>query len=162
MTNNEIKIRKATEKDYSSVNLLYLETDSLYRKNIPETYKKPPKPTLPQGNFLNMLEDKDSLVIVAVTGQEIAGMLYATIEKDDGDRWVRSLKWVTIEEISVFPKADKEAIGVRLIHEVETWAKKKGIKRVSTLVYDFNKTAISFYSKNGYKPYSTQMNKKIL
>lgn len=58
MTNNEIKIRKATEKDYLSVNLLYLETDSLYSKNIPETYKKPPEQTLPRGNYLNMIEDR--------------------------------------------------------------------------------------------------------
>lgn len=161
MTNNEIKIRQATEQDYLTVNSLYYVADSLYSKNIPETYKKPPKPTLPKGNFLNMLEDKNSLIIVAEFGREIVGMLYASIQKDEGNRWVRPLKWANIEEISVFPKFNKKGIGTRLIQEVETWAKKKGTKRVSALVYDFNKTAISFYQKNGYESYSIQMNKKI-
>ncbi len=161
MTNNEIKIRKATEKDYSSVNLLYLETDSLYSKNIPETYKKPPKLTLPKGNFLNMLEDKDSLIIVAVTGQEIVGMLYATIEKDDGNEWVRPLRQINIEEISVFSKFNDRGIDTKLLQEAERWARKKAIKNLSVLVYNFNQSAISFYEKNGFEPHSTNMNKKI-
>lgn len=162
MTSNEIKIRKATEQDYSPVNVLYLETDNLYSKNIPETYKKPPTPTLSRGNFLNMIEDKNAVVMVAEIEHEVAGVLYATIAKDGGNEWVKPSKRVNIEEISVLPKFARLGIGTKLLQEAEKWAQEKKIKDLCVLVYDFNKSAISFYSKNGYRPYSTQMNKKIL
>lgn len=161
MITNNIIIRKASEKDYPAINSLYHETYSLYYKNIPDSYKKTPKSTLPKGTFLNMIEHKDSLVIVAENNGVVVGMLYAIIEKDEGDEWSNPYHRVSIEEISVLPTFTGQGIGTLLMQKVENWAKEKRIKDLTVLVYDFNKNAIAFHKKNDYKPYSIQMKKKL-
>lgn len=161
MKNLNIKIRQAKEEDYSAVDFLYNQTYSLYYENIPGDYKKPPAKTLPKGTFLNMLEDKDALVIVAEKNHKVVGVLYSTIEKDEGDEWSEPYHRISVEEISVHPHFIKRGIGTMLMKKVENWAKGKKIKNMATLVFDFNKNAIKFYEKNGYKPYSIRMIKKI-
>lgn len=161
MTTKNIKIRKATEKDYPAVNTLYYETYNSYHKNIPDSYKKTPKKALPKGTFLNMIEHKESFVIVAKKNEVVVGMLYATIEKNEGDEWSHSYHRVSIEEISVLPAFISQGIGTMLLQETENWTKKKKINDLIVLVYAFNKIAISFYEKNSYNPYSIQMKKKI-
>lgn len=161
MNTKNVTIRKATEKDYSVINSLYFETYSLYYENIPETYKKTKKDVLPKGTFINMVEDSDSLVIVAEIENKIVGFLYAVIEKDEGDDWSNSYRRISIEEISVFPAFTKQGIGTLLMKNVENWAKDKKINDLTALVYDFNKKALAFYDKNNYKPYSIKLNKKL-
>jgi len=161
MATNNIIIRKAVEKDYLAVNSLYYETYSLYYKNIPDSYKKTPKDTLPKGTFLNMIEHDDSLVIVAEQNGMVVGMLYAIIEKDEGDEWSNPYRRVSIEEISVLPAFTNQGIGTMLMQKAENWTKEKGINNLTALIYDFNKNATAFYKKNDYKPYSIQMKKKL-
>lgn len=162
MKTNNITMRKAVEKDYPAINSLYYETYNLYYKNIPDTYKKTPKDILPKGTYINMIEHIDSLVIVAEGKEMIVGFLYATIEKDEGDEWSRPYRRVSIEEIGVLPVFAKRGIGTMLIQKAENWAKGKKIEDLTALVYDFNKDALAFYDKNGYKPYSVKLNKKLL
>lgn len=161
MKNLNVKIRKAKEEDYSAVDFLYNQTYNLYNKNIPGDYKKPPARTLPKGTYLNMLEDKDAAVIVAEKNRKVVGVLYSIIEKDDGDEWAEPYRRVSIEEISVHSNFINQGVGTMLMEKVENWAKERGIKDMITLVFDFNKNAIKFYEKNGYKPYSIKMVKKI-
>lgn len=161
MNNLSIKIRRAVESDYENINSLYFSNYSEYAKYIPDSYREPPQKTLPKGTYLNMIDDKQALVVVAENGNEFAGMLYATIEKADGDEWTLLYHRVSIDEIAVLPQYENHGIGTKLMQEAESWAKTKGIKDLIVLVYDFNKKAISFYEKNDYKPYSIQMKKKI-
>lgn len=161
MKKNNIKIRKAEEADYPAIDFLYNQTYSLYHKNIPNDYKKPPARTLPKGTFLNMLEDKSNLIIVAEMNKNVAGVLYAIVEEDEGNEWAEPYHRVSIEEITVHPNYMHQGVGTALMIKAENWAKEQGIKDMTSLVFDFNKNAISFYEKNGYKPYSIKMNKKF-
>ncbi|MFA7243851.1 MAG: GNAT family N-acetyltransferase [Patescibacteria group bacterium] len=162
MTNNRTKIRKAIEADYGAVNSLYFETYNLYFRNIPDSYRKTPKRVLPKGTFLNMIEDEqNALVVVAEVDNKIVGFLYATIEREDDNEVARGYNRISVDEVSVLPNHARRGVGSQLLQEVEKWAKIKKISDLTVLVYDFNKNAINFYSKNGYVPYSIKMNKKL-
>jgi ribosomal protein S18 acetylase RimI-like enzyme len=161
MLEDKSQIREATEQDYDTVNSLYCETYILYHTNIPESYNTVPKRTLPKGTFLNMLEDKESLVVVAEIAKSVVGVLYATIEKDDGDEWTRGYHRVSVEELSISKKYQRQGIGKVLMQKAEDWAKAKGIADMTVLVYAFNENALCFYEKVGYQPYSVKLNKKI-
>ncbi len=161
MINENFKIRKAIEKDYFDINLLYYQTYTSYYKKIPESYKKTPKKILPKGTFLNMIEDKNALVIVACINEEVIGMLYATIETADDDEVTLGYNRVSVDEISVLPSFANKGVGMKLMEHAEEWAGERGIVDLTVLVYNFNKNAIAFYEKNGYKPYSIKLNKKI-
>ena len=154
-------IRKPKEQDFDTVKILYTATYSLYHKNIPNDFKNPPKKSIPKGTFLSMIEDKEALFLVAEYEKEVIGLVYATIEEDGGNDWTVKYKRVGIDEISVLPSHSRKGVGTKLIKKVEDWAKKKKIKQTALIVHDFNKSAISFYAKNNYAPYSIQMKKKI-
>lgn len=156
-----IKIRNAVESDYFAINELYFETYSSYHKNIPESYHKTPKTVLPKGTFLNMIDDNDSLIIVAEIEKKVIGMLYANIEIYNGDEVTTSYRRVSISEIAVTANHIGRGVGAKLMNHAEEWAKRKNIKELTVLVYSFNKKAIGFYEKNGFESYSIMMDKKI-
>jgi len=159
--NNNMNIRKANRKDYKCIDNLYRHNYELYHNNIPNDYKKPPKPTLPEGTFLNMIVDNDSLVLVSETENRITGVLYAEIEKEDGDEWSKPYHRVSIEELSVLPEYHRQGVGTELVKNAESWALEKGIRELIVLVFDFNNDAINFYKNNGFENYSIKMTKKI-
>ncbi len=161
MTIENIKIRKAVETDFQSVDFLYQQNYKLYSKNISNDYKNPPIPTLPKGTFLNITEDKNALLLVAEIDEKVVGILYAIIEKDDGDDWTHPYNRVSVEEMSVSKDFSRQGVGTMLIENTQNWAKKKGINNLIVLVHAFNKNAINFYLKNDFRDYSIKMVKKI-
>ena len=154
-------IRKAKSADYESVNSLYYFTYNIYHKNIPETYKTTPETLLSRGTYLNILEDKNALLIIAELDNKPIGLLYAIIESDEDDDVTYGYHRVSVEEISVHPDYRNHNIGTALMKEVENWAKDNKIADLTSLVYAFNQKAVNFYKKNGYKPYSIKINKKL-
>lgn len=157
----DVKIRKATETDYETVNSFYYETYSLYYRNIPESYQKTPKNILPRGTFLNMIEGKRALVVVAELKSKIVGLLYATIEKEEGDEVIKGYHRISVDELYVEPSHRNKGVGSLLMQDVEKWAKKKRINDLTVLVYAFNQKSLKFYENHGYKPYSIRLDKKI-
>lgn len=161
MKNKEIKIRKAEEKDYEAVNALYREIYTLFNKGLPDFYKKMPKKTLPKGTFLNMIDDKKCFFVVSELENQVNGTLYAIIEEEEGDNWTYPYRRISVEEICVHPSFRGKGIGTLLMNEIEKWATKMKISELMVLIYSFNDSAINFYNKNGYKPYSIKLNKNI-
>jgi len=161
MNPEKIIIRKAEEADYEAVNHLYYLSYSLYHENIPEAYKEIPTTVLKKGDFLNILQDDRTSMFVAEAEGKVIGHIYAMTETFDEDEIAPACERVEIAEISIEPAYARMGIGTRLMEKAEKWAKEKKITNLETLVYDFNKDAISFYESNGYKPYSIKMQKKI-
>ncbi len=161
MITKEINIRRAVEADYHAVNLLYRNTYNIYYQNIPESYKKAPSDLLSKGTFLNILEDKNSLMIVAENKKRVVGVLYAMIESADDDEVTHGYHRVSIDEVSVDPEFRSMRIGSKLLKKAEDWARQNKITDLTTLVYAFNNRAGKFYQNNGYVPYSVKLNKKI-
>lgn len=161
MNPEKIVIRKAEEKDYEAINHLYRLSYTLYHENLPAAYKEAPANFLKRGDFLNILEDDKVIMFVAEDDGNVIGHLYAMIETFDEDEFAPACTRIDINEVSVEPAYARQGIGTKLMEKAEEWAKEKKITNLETLVYDFNKDAISFYEANGYKPYSIKMQKKI-
>lgn len=154
-------IRKAKEQDHEAVNVLYHVIYDMYHKKLPGFYKKQPKECLPKGTFLNMLDDKEGLVIVAEIDKNIVGVLCATVEKDSADAWAYARKRMRIDEIAVLPEHFRKEIGTKLMQEAQDWAKKKKINSLIVLAYACNQEALSFYRAIGCEQYSIEMSKKF-
>jgi ribosomal protein S18 acetylase RimI-like enzyme len=52
-------------------------------------------------------------------------------------------------------------IGKMLMDKMQEWAIAKGATSVELNVYEFNRTAISFYEKLGYRTLSRKMSKEL-
>ena len=108
-----------------------------------------------------MLEDRNAHLIVAVHNSRVVGVLYAEIQEAPGDEVTQGYRRVSVEELTVRSDYQSVGVGTLLMVEAEKWAKLNQICDLTVLVYDFNDRAVDFYKKNGYKPYSIKMNKKI-
>jgi len=100
-------------------------------------------------------------MLVAEIEGKVAGMLFAEIYDFEDSPIATGYHQIEINELSVLPEYARLSIGSKLMQGAEKWAKDQGITNLSVLVYAFNEEAQSFYSSNGYKPYSIKMEKNI-
>ena len=161
MTNSKITIRPAGESDYTAINSLYQQSYQLLHKNLPESFKPTPIVALSRGDFLNEIESKEVLAIVAEVNKKVVGHLYAYVDDYAGDEVATGYHRVEIGELYGLPEMSRQGVGTMLMQEAEKWAKKLKITDLAVLTYDYNKEAISFYEANGYKQYSIKLEKKI-
>jgi len=161
MTQIKSTIRKASEGDFSVINALIRENYLLYHKNIPEFYKKAPKKVFSLGTYLNLLEDKNTLVIVAILNEEIVGVLYAFIDHLAEDDSTYGLSRSEIYELSVKSKYRRQGVGSELLIEAEKWSKLNKADDISAICYGFNNKAMYFYKNNMYDPYSIKFKKRL-
>lgn len=161
MNPDKIVIRRAVEADYGAINSLYHRNYLMYHENIPDSYKEIPAIVLTRGDFINILDCKEDIMLVAEDDGKVIGQLYALVDDQDSGYISTGYHRVEVAEISINPEYARMGIGTKLMLEVEKWAKENKIDDLSVLVYDFNKEATSFYEANGYKSYSIRMQKKI-
>ena len=55
-----------------------------------------------------------------------------------------------IYHLGVRPRHQRRSVGTRLIREVETRMKRKGVLKVNALIFPWNESSIRFFSKIGY------------
>jgi GNAT superfamily N-acetyltransferase len=161
MNPEKIIIRKAVEADYKAIDSLYYRTYSLYHENIPDCYKETPKTVLSRGDFINILDSEDDIMLVAEDDGKVIGQLYGMVEHYEGGDVTTDYHRVEVAELSVDPEYERIGVGSKLIKEVEKWTKEKKLCDLAVLTYAFNKKAISFYEANGYEQYSIKLQKKI-
>lgn len=161
MKNLNIKIRQVKESDYKSFYLLYLNSHKIHSDALPDIFIKNAENIFSRGTFLNEIEDENSAIFVAENKGKIIGIIEITIEKEIGDLINKPFKRATIEEVAVDNKYLRSGVGSALVKRAERWAKEKKADHLSAIVYDFNKKALKFHEKNGFKPFTIRMVKKI-
>lgn len=161
MNTNNIIIRVAKESDYEEVNKHYRNRYSIYSEKLPQIYKKPPIKALPKGTYLNMLDDTNSLILLAEIDGAVAGIICAEIENEEGDNWMLPRSWASITELIVPSNPKGATIEKVLLQETEKWAKQRGVNEITTLIYSYEKSENGLFRKNGYKPINTRMKKDL-
>ena len=72
---------------------------------------------------------------------------------------MKERKFVEVDSLGVLESYRGKGVGKLLQEEVESWAKSVGINEMELHVWDFNASAIGFYTKNGYQMASHRMRK---
>lgn len=135
-----ISIRKATKKDINSLSFLiqkFDEFNSKHRKFAKKCTKKE------FNNFAeSMLTKKNSIVLVALLENQPIG--YANFIK------VKQLNSLFLEDLFILKEFRGKRIGKKILDEIKKYAlaNKMNIKGE---VFTWNKKAINFYKKNGFK-----------
>ena len=135
----QIIIRKAEEKDSAKILWLIKEL-SIYEKL--EQYVTADEEKI-KSTIFN--QDTNVSVLLAEINNEPAGQIiffknYSTFRAQQG---------IYIEDLFVLPEFRSKGIGLKLIKEVISIAKKENCFSVDWVVLDWNKPAINFYKKIG-------------
>ena len=142
MNNKDIiKIRKAEVKDSANILSLIKEL-SVYEKL--EKYVTADEEKIRDSIFSN---SSNVSVLLAEINNKLAGQVvffknYSTFRAKSG---------IYIEDIFVLPQFRKKGIGLKLMREVISIAKKENCFAVDWVVLDWNQSAIDFYKKIGAK-----------
>jgi len=157
----KIFIRHATVDDYESICDLLNEIDKLHRDNLPNIFKKPTGPVRERDYFLELISDENVGLYIAELAGEMVGFVHAIV-KDASDIPVFvQRRFATVDSLVEKKGFQNHGIGRLLMNKMQEWSIAKEATSIELNVYEFNKIAISFYEKNGYKTFSRRMSKEL-
>ena len=127
-----IKIRKATRKDIPQLVGIVKGVKSI--EDYPGEYSKP--------LFEKMLEDDETIVLVAEINKRVVGFHEFSINHDNV---------INVESIADSKKHQGKGIASILLDEMEKYAKRTHVKRIAFIVRDWNGSMNHLAEKRGYK-----------
>jgi len=162
---SNILIRKATSSDFAVIQALYGQIDELHHNALPNLFKSSNDVKRPLSYFKNILNDENSLFLVAIIKEKIIGFIQNEISETEHPL-IKSYRYGHISELVIDSELQRQGIGKLLLKESHKWFQEKEITEVNLVVFDFNKEAIEFYKNLGYvnkhHTMTTLLNKKAV
>ena len=157
----EISVRKATADDYNSLCKLFDEIDALHRDHLPHLFKKPGGAAREQDYYLGLIADENVALLVAEADEKLVGFGHTIVRDTPVFPVFVPRRYAIVEGIVVKSGFQNHGIGRILMDKMQEWATAKGAASIELNVYEFNKTAISFYERLGYQTLSRKMSKEL-
>lgn len=102
-------------------------------------------------------------ILLYENNNKIVGLIVGIINNDEISTYdFKAPKRGRITELITKKNIRTKGIGTKLICEMENHLKKEGCKDILIGVFGYNKRAIEFYKKKGYKTRMVDMTKKII
>ena len=157
----EISVRKATADDYNSLCELFNEIDALHRDNLPHIFQKPSGAAREKDYYLGLIADESVALLVAEVGENLVGFVHTIVRDAPAIPVFVPRRYAIVDSIVVKSGFQNHGIGRILMDKMQEWAIAKGATSIELHVYEFNKTAISFYERLGYQTFSRKMSKEL-
>ena len=142
--------RVATINDYQGLSEVYQEDDDYHADGLPSVFIKTSIPARDQGYIKSILEDDESILLVAEKNKIIVGLVHAQIRNTPNLPIVKPIKYAYVMDIAVRSEFRSLGIGNILMDEVKEWALSKRAHQIRLNVWNFNQTAMRFYRDLGY------------
>jgi diamine N-acetyltransferase len=157
----DIIIRTATEKDYSGLIKLYDELNKMHVKALPHLFVKPSKRPQDMAYIRDILKSKDAVLFIAKSGEETIGFIEASVKQPPDHPEAVQNSYAYVDDICVINEYRRTSVGKKLMEAVEKWAIDSGLNQIELNVWDFNKSAMAFFDRTGYKPLHHIMEKNL-
>ncbi len=143
-------IRVARRDDYEGLCPVIRELDAFHAGALPHFFRPFDEPARPLEWFIDMLENPESLLLVAEHDGVIAGFLSALVRNSPDLPMFVPRRWLVVDNVAVLNAYRRMGIGQALMHQVHAWAHEQGLAEIELSVWEFNEDAIAFYEKLGY------------
>jgi ribosomal protein S18 acetylase RimI-like enzyme len=157
----EIQIRQAGAADYNSLCELFDEMDALHRDHLPHMFRKPSGAAREQEYITGLIGDANAALLVAEAGARLVGFVHALIKDAPAAPLFVPRRYAIVDGIVVRSAFQNHGIGRMLMDSAQEWAIEKGATSIELNVYEFNRSAISFYETLGYRTLSRKMGKEM-
>lgn len=126
--------------------------------------ERPWDPTLQEGHInyydiKEMIEEKDTEVIVAEVDSELVGSGYVKLKT--AAAYLKYEKYAYVGFMFVKPQYRRQGISQTIIQKLTTWAKSRNVDELRLGVYNDNLIALAAYEKLGLKKHLIEMRMKI-
>ncbi len=157
----EFSIREATQGDFDALCAIFAEADATHRKALPHIFREVAGPARPREFILGILADENAALFVAEHKGEIVGLIRISIRETPNLPIFVPRRYAVISELVVKEGFRRHGVGRALLERAERWAIDQGVRQIELVVWEFNKGAIAFYEKHGYKTISRRMWKPL-
>ncbi|MCB0149638.1 MAG: GNAT family N-acetyltransferase, partial [Caldilineaceae bacterium] len=128
---------------------------------LPSFFKQPTDLTFPPSRFAELLDNPDTVILLAEIDGEPAGYLYADTSPAMETSSTYSLERVWIHHIGVEPAHQRQGAGTALIEAARQLARARGISTIALATWWFNDRAIRFFEEQGFETYNYRMWVKV-
>ncbi|RWZ54469.1 GNAT family N-acetyltransferase [Halobacillus fulvus] len=156
----DICIRTAEQNDYESLLPLFKQVHDIHVFERPDLYKENSTP-VEQKFFESQLMDDKQHIFVAISGNEMGGVIVTKEEETLENSFVQSRKVLRVNSLSVHEKYRKKGIGEKLATYVFDLGRSLGVDSVELGVSESNTSAIEFYKSIGMRTKSRKMEIKL-
>ena len=145
-----VTIRRATSADAHRMAQLNGPIQALHAQARPETYK--PAQLTPElvAHYEAQLSRPDVAVFIAEADGAPVGHAVAMIVDQPETPFNYAFRYLSLDEITVNPEAQRRGVGTALVAEVTALARQHGIDIVRLQVFDWNRQALAFYARLGF------------
>lgn len=147
---NEIIIRRAEDRDISSISRLLYQVHKVHSDVRPDLFKKGAK-KYTDSQIAEILSDDKRPVFVAERNGEVAGYVFCIHKQFINDNNMTDIKTLYIDDLCVEQSIRGEHIGTKLYEYVIEYAKQNNYYNVTLNVWADNVSAVKFYEKSGLK-----------
>lgn len=155
-----MEFREAKKEDLNQVVEIIEQIQRLHYEARHDIFKKKTKEEI-QKEAAQMIENKESNVIVAVIENEIYGVLICRKKEVINHRNLKDSRSLWIDDLGVNEKYRRLEIGRELMKQAEKLAKKLNCKTITLNCWSFNENALRFYEKQGMTNQRIIMEKEV-
>jgi diamine N-acetyltransferase len=154
-------VRPARMEDHEGLCEIFAEVDALHHEAVPAVFQTPSKSARTRDYLSSVLADKNAALLVAEREGRLIGVIQARVrEMPDVPIFVHR-RYAAVEDIAVRKECRRSGVGRALMEKAQEWARARGLRQVELNVWEFNREAIAFYEKLGYRPASRKMWKAL-
>lgn len=154
-------IRMAGIEDYNGICQVLEEVDRLHSRALPEIFREYAGPVRTKQYLQAMMESEGSGIFVAETGEKIIGTVHVYVRETPDINVLTHRVYGIMDDLVVCENMRGFGIGKALMEKAHDWLRERGVKTVELNVWEFNRHAMEFYEKMGYKTLSRRMGMDI-
>jgi ribosomal protein S18 acetylase RimI-like enzyme len=156
-----LRIRPATLKDYDGLSEVFREADLLHSTALPGLFRPVPGPARSREYVAEIINSENSVVFVAEQDGKLVGAVHAEVHEAPTIPVVTPRRFAVIDTLVVTKPHRRKGVGTALAGEVGRWASQKSVSSIELTVYEFNRAALAFYQKLGYRTASRRFRKSL-
>ena len=153
-----IIVRRLTAADFADYSAIVREADELHHRALPKIIRSPAQARPRTSEFEAAIRDPDQRLFGGELNGKLCGIVHAQLAQSPGGRAHRPFRYIVVEMISVTRAARRSGVGRTLMSAVADWARSRKTKIIHLGVYEFNRAAIAFYERIGFKIVIRYMN----
>lgn len=156
-----MNIRRAQKKDIARIEELLYQVNSVHHNGRPDIFKRGGK-KFTKKQLEEIFKNESTPVFVAVDDKdEVTGYVFCILRQHIDDNILTDIKTLFLDDFCVDEKCRAQGIGTELLNYVYGFAEEEGCYNVMLNVWNFNQSAMNFYTRNGMQPLRTYMEKII-
>lgn len=154
-------IRGATPADFKALNEIAAEGDAFHARGVPQVFQKPFRPGRSREFWAGVLRSRNGAILVAEHEGHIVGFLQVAVRNSSRLPLLRRRRFGYVSDLGVARRWRRRGVGSLLMAATHRWLLRRRVREIELNVWSFNRGAVKFYERLGYRFLSHRMGRAL-